>query len=188
MGRKSDTSTTGDFLIGLPSIAIRMLEGSETKRLEDTTRLLRRKVQPVEARHQLECLLWRPDLPIDLNSMRAQPLRLLVLHGLLYSLFVDAPGLGFKGDGTTDRVHRVGVGPPWMDCPTHRWLEACRLYPEGWSLARLAERYDVIDMTMRWYLLLGRGHTVATRAALLLARLITEISSRSWGPACMCVA
>jgi hypothetical protein len=32
--------------------------------------------------------------------------------------------------------------------------ESCRLYPEGWSLARLAERYDVEDMTVRRYLLL----------------------------------
>jgi lambda repressor-like predicted transcriptional regulator len=33
--------------------------------------------------------------------------------------------------------------------------EASRLYPEGWSLARLAERYGVDDMTVRRYLLLG---------------------------------
>jgi len=33
--------------------------------------------------------------------------------------------------------------------------EACCLYPEGWSLARLAERYDVDDMTVRRYLLLA---------------------------------
>jgi hypothetical protein len=31
--------------------------------------------------------------------------------------------------------------------------EACRLYPNGWSLARLAERYGVDDMTVRRYLL-----------------------------------
>jgi Sigma-70, region 4 len=33
--------------------------------------------------------------------------------------------------------------------------EACRLYPDGWSLARLADRYDVDDMTVRRYLLLA---------------------------------
>jgi hypothetical protein len=39
--------------------------------------------------------------------------------------------------------------------------EACRLYPEGWSLARLAERFDVDDMTVRRYLLLaGAIHKV----------------------------
>jgi hypothetical protein len=31
--------------------------------------------------------------------------------------------------------------------------EACRRYPEGWSVARLAERYGVDDMTVRRYLL-----------------------------------
>ena len=33
--------------------------------------------------------------------------------------------------------------------------EASRLYPEGWSLARLAERHGVNDMTVRRYLLLA---------------------------------
>jgi hypothetical protein len=33
--------------------------------------------------------------------------------------------------------------------------EGGRLYPDGWSLARLAERYGVDDMTLRRYLLLA---------------------------------
>jgi hypothetical protein len=32
---------------------------------------------------------------------------------------------------------------------------AAHLYAQGWSLARLAERYDVDDMTVRRYLLLA---------------------------------
>ena len=33
--------------------------------------------------------------------------------------------------------------------------EVCQLYPEGWSLARLARRYDVEDITVRRHLLLA---------------------------------
>jgi hypothetical protein len=50
--------------------------------------------------------------------------------------------------------HRLGVDLRQRGLTDERVAEACRLYPEGWSLARLAERYGVDDMTVRRHLLL----------------------------------
>ena len=55
-------------------------------------------------------------------------------------------------------LQRLGVEPRQSglsDESDEQVAEARRLYPEGWSLARLAERYDVDDMTVRRYLLLA---------------------------------
>jgi hypothetical protein len=52
-------------------------------------------------------------------------------------------------------LRRLGVEPRKKGLSDERVAEACRLYFEGWSLARLAERYDVTDMTVRRYLLLA---------------------------------
>jgi hypothetical protein len=50
-------------------------------------------------------------------------------------------------------LNRLGVEPRQRGLTDEQVAEACRLYPEGWSLARLAERFD--DMTVRRYLLLA---------------------------------
>jgi len=52
-------------------------------------------------------------------------------------------------------LRRLGVDLRQRGLTDEQVAEACRLYPEGWSLARLAERYDVDDMTVRRYLLLA---------------------------------
>jgi hypothetical protein len=51
-------------------------------------------------------------------------------------------------------LQRLGVDLRQRGLTDEQVAEVCRLYPEGWSLARLAERYDVDDMTVRRYLLL----------------------------------
>lgn len=51
-------------------------------------------------------------------------------------------------------LRRLGVDLRQQGLTDEQVAEACRLYPEGWSLARLAERFDVDDMTVRRYLLL----------------------------------
>jgi DNA-directed RNA polymerase specialized sigma24 family protein len=50
-------------------------------------------------------------------------------------------------------LRRHGVEPHEIGLTDMEVAEACRLYPDGWSLARLAERYDVDDMTVRRHLL-----------------------------------
>jgi hypothetical protein len=52
-------------------------------------------------------------------------------------------------------LQRHGVERRQVGLTDEQTAEACRLYPEGWSLARLGERYDVDDMTVRRYLLLA---------------------------------
>jgi hypothetical protein len=52
-------------------------------------------------------------------------------------------------------LRRLGVDLRQRGLTDEQVAEACCLYPEGWSLARLAERYDVDDMTVRRYLLLA---------------------------------
>jgi lambda repressor-like predicted transcriptional regulator len=52
-------------------------------------------------------------------------------------------------------LHRLGVNLRQRGLTDEQVAEACRLYPEGWSLARLAERYGVDDMTVRRHLLLA---------------------------------
>ena len=54
-------------------------------------------------------------------------------------------------------LRRHGVELRQVGLSTEQVAEASRLYPEGWSLARLADRYDVDDMTVRRYLLLAGG-------------------------------
>jgi hypothetical protein len=55
----------------------------------------------------------------------------------------------------TSLLRRHGVELRQVGLTDEQVFEACHLYPEGWSLARLAERYDVDDMTVRRYLLLA---------------------------------
>ncbi len=50
--------------------------------------------------------------------------------------------------GVSESYRQVGLNAGQV-------AEACRLYAEGWSLARLANRYDVTDMTVRRNLLLA---------------------------------
>jgi hypothetical protein len=52
-------------------------------------------------------------------------------------------------------LERLGVERRQAGLSDEQAAEARRLYPEGWSLVRLAERYDVDDMTVRRYLLLA---------------------------------
>jgi DNA-binding transcriptional regulator LsrR (DeoR family) len=52
-------------------------------------------------------------------------------------------------------LQRLGVKPREKGLSDEQAAEACRLYTEGWSLARLAEKYNVTDMTVRRYLLLA---------------------------------
>ncbi len=46
-------------------------------------------------------------------------------------------------------LKRVGVELRRQGVPAERMDEAVRLYGEGWSLERLAERYDCDDETVR---------------------------------------
>jgi hypothetical protein len=55
----------------------------------------------------------------------------------------------------TTILQRLGVELRQKGLSDEEVGEACRLYPEGWSLVRLAERYDVTDTTVRRYLLLA---------------------------------
>ena len=66
-----------------------------------------------------------------------------------------AARFGIHRATVTAILHRLGVDPHQRGLTDEQVAEACRLYPEGWSLARLAERYDVTDMTVRRYLLLA---------------------------------
>lgn len=52
-------------------------------------------------------------------------------------------------------LQRLGVELRQKGLSDEQVVEACRLYPGGWSLAHLGERYGVKDMTVRRYLLLA---------------------------------
>jgi hypothetical protein len=62
---------------------------------------------------------------------------------------------GVRRATVTAVLQRLGVEPRQIGLSDEQVAEAPRRYPEGWSLARLAERYNVDDMTMRRYLLLA---------------------------------
>ena len=62
---------------------------------------------------------------------------------------------GIHHTTVTAVLQRLGVEPCQPGLSAEQVAEACGLYPEGWSLARVAERYDVTDMTVRRYLLLA---------------------------------
>jgi DNA-binding transcriptional regulator LsrR (DeoR family) len=64
-----------------------------------------------------------------------------------------AAHFGIHRATVTALLHRLSVDLRQRGLTDAQSAEACRLYPEGWSLARLAERYDVDDMTVRRYLL-----------------------------------
>jgi lambda repressor-like predicted transcriptional regulator len=66
-----------------------------------------------------------------------------------------AARFGIHRATVTAILHRLGVDLRQRGLTDEQVAEACRLYPEGWSLARLAERYGVTDMTVRRYLLLA---------------------------------
>jgi hypothetical protein len=59
-------------------------------------------------------------------------------------------------------LRRHGVELRQVGLTPEQVREACCLYPQGWSLALLADRYDVDDMTVRRYLLLA-GVKMRTR-------------------------
>jgi hypothetical protein len=62
---------------------------------------------------------------------------------------------GIHRTTVTAVLQRLGVELRQFGLSDEQVDEACRLYPEGWSLARLAQRNDVTDMTVRPYLLLA---------------------------------
>jgi DNA invertase Pin-like site-specific DNA recombinase len=64
-----------------------------------------------------------------------------------------AARFGIHRGTVTAVLQRLGVEPRKRGLDDEQTAEACRLYAKGWSLARLAERYDVADMTVRRYLL-----------------------------------
>jgi DNA-binding IclR family transcriptional regulator len=64
-----------------------------------------------------------------------------------------ADRFGLHRATVTNILHRLGVEPRQFGLSDEEVAEGCRLYPEGWSLARLADRYGVDDMTVRRYLL-----------------------------------
>jgi DNA-binding IclR family transcriptional regulator len=64
-----------------------------------------------------------------------------------------AERFGIHPATVTNILHRLGVDLHQRGLTDSQVAEACRVYPAGWSLARLAERYDVDDMTVRRYLL-----------------------------------
>jgi lambda repressor-like predicted transcriptional regulator len=66
-----------------------------------------------------------------------------------------AAWFGIHRATVTAVLQRLGVELGQSGLSDAQVAEACRLYPDGWSLARLAERYDVTDMTVRRYLLLA---------------------------------
>jgi predicted DNA-binding protein (UPF0251 family) len=66
-----------------------------------------------------------------------------------------AARFGIHRATVTAILHRLGAELRQRGLTDEQVAEACRLYPEGWSLARLAERYDVTDMTVRRILLLA---------------------------------
>jgi DNA-binding transcriptional regulator LsrR (DeoR family) len=66
-----------------------------------------------------------------------------------------ATRFGIHRTTVTAVLQRLGVEQRQKGLSDEQVAEACRLYPEGWSLARLSERYDVTDMTVRRYLLLA---------------------------------
>lgn len=66
-----------------------------------------------------------------------------------------ARNFGVHRTTVTAILERRGVELRLTGLSNAQVAEACRLYPEGWSLARLADRYSVNDMTVRRYLLLA---------------------------------
>ena len=64
-----------------------------------------------------------------------------------------AARFGIHRATVTAVLQRLGVELRQRGLTDEQVVEACRLYPEGWSLARIAERYDVDDMTVRRNLL-----------------------------------
>jgi predicted DNA-binding protein (UPF0251 family) len=66
-----------------------------------------------------------------------------------------ARNFGVHRTTVTAILERSGVELRLAGLSNGQVAEACRLYPEGWSLARLADRYSVSDMTVRRYLLLA---------------------------------
>ena len=66
-----------------------------------------------------------------------------------------ADRFGIHRTTVTAILQRLGVEARQLGLSDEQVTEACRLYSAGWSLARLAVRYDVTDMTVRRYLLLA---------------------------------
>jgi hypothetical protein len=57
-----------------------------------------------------------------------------------------AAQFGIHRATVTAVLQRLGVEPRRYGLSDEQVAEACRLYPEGWSLARLGERYNVIEV------------------------------------------
>ena len=73
-----------------------------------------------------------------------------------------ARNFGVYRTTVTAILERSGVELRLAGLSNAQVAEACRLYPGGWWLARLADRYSVNDMTVRRYLLLA-GVVVRSR-------------------------
>jgi predicted DNA-binding protein (UPF0251 family) len=66
-----------------------------------------------------------------------------------------ANDFGIHRSTVTVILERNGVETRQAGLSDEQTAEACRLYSGGWPLARLAERYEVAEMTVRRYLLLA---------------------------------
>jgi DNA-binding transcriptional regulator LsrR (DeoR family) len=90
---------------------------------------------------------------VRINSHQASALASAYIAGKATNEL--ATRFGIHRATVTAILHRLDVDLRQRGLTDEQVAEACRLYPEGWSLARLAERYDVDDMTVRRYLLLA---------------------------------
>jgi hypothetical protein len=88
----------------------------------------------------------RPQAQVRLDARELSLLAVAYRNGKarreLTSLF------GIHRATVTAVLQRLGVEPRIRGLPDEQVAEACRLYPEGGSLARVAVRYDVTDMTV----------------------------------------
>jgi hypothetical protein len=85
----------------------------------------------------------------------AEVVELIVAYGQQKSIKELAAKYRIHRVTVTSLLRRSGVELRQVGLTDVQAAEACRLYPEGWSLGRLAKRYDVNDMTVRRYLLLA---------------------------------
>jgi hypothetical protein len=90
---------------------------------------------------------------VRLDPHQARALATSYRHGKATKELAEQ--FGIHRTTVTTILQRLGVELRQKGLSDEQVGEACRLYPEGWSLVRLAERYDVTDTTVRRYLLLA---------------------------------
>jgi hypothetical protein len=62
---------------------------------------------------------------------------------------------GIHRNTVTDLLVRHGIELRQVGLSPNQVRDACRLYRDGWSLAKLGDKFGVDDMTVRRYLLLA---------------------------------